>query len=92
MRWQLCLFVLSLMLSGCARQRLQQAQQSFAQAKLACKAQWPSITPETVVPYTKCVSDTEEQIVRPAAGNISDLISERIAYRNALADRVASGE
>jgi hypothetical protein len=71
---------------------MREAKDAFAKAKLVCKAQWPSLNRETAVPYERCVSDAEEATILPASGAFSDLVAQRIAFRNVLATKVASGE
>jgi hypothetical protein len=71
---------------------MREARKAFAAARSVCNAQWPTTTRDTALPRANCVSNAEETTILPASGDFADLVQQRIAFRNALAAKVASGE
>ncbi len=81
-----------LILAGCAGIRAREAKEAFAAKVAECKANWPEVTRDTAVPRAHCIGDAEEATILPASGRFSDLVAQRIALRNVLAERVAAGQ
>ncbi len=77
---------------GCAGIRAREAREAFAADVAECKGRWPEVTRETAVPRAHCIGDAEEATILPISGTMSDLVAQRIALRNVLAERVAAGQ
>jgi hypothetical protein len=78
--------------AGCAGIRAREAREAFAADVAVCKAKWPEITRDSAVPRAHCIGDAEEATILPTSGSMADLVSQRIALRNVLAERVAAGQ
>ena len=64
----------------------------LSDSEAACRAQWPTLTPQTAVARADCINDAEESSLIPASEGFADLIEQRIAYRRALAVQIAHGD
>ena len=82
-------------LAGCGAVqtvKVNEAQMSLSDAETACREQWPTVTRQTAIPRASCINDAEETTVLPVSGEFADLVTQRIAFRNALAARIAKGD
>jgi hypothetical protein len=82
-------------LSGCGAiqtVKVNEAQMSLSDAETACREQWPAVTRQTAIPRAACINDAEETTLLPVAGEFADLVTQRIAFRNALAAKIAKGD
>jgi hypothetical protein len=86
------ILLVCLSVGGCVGIQAREAREAFGADVAECKARWPEITRETALPYAHCISDAEEATILPTSGSMSDLVAQRIALRNVLAERVAAGQ
>ena len=81
-----------LALAACTPQPPKSAASTYLTALMACKANWPKVTPQTAIGRAACIGQAETEYLVPTAGADADLITRRAAIRNTLAARVAGGQ
>jgi hypothetical protein len=72
--------------------KVDEARMALTDSEAACRAQFPAVTRQTAVDRAACISDAERTTLLPVSGDFADLVSQRIAYRNALAENIAKGQ
>jgi hypothetical protein len=72
--------------------QVSEAQMSLSDAETSCREQWPEVTRQTAVPRASCINDAEETTLLPVSGDFADLVTQRIAFRSALAAKIAKGD
>ena len=81
-------------LGGCGAVQsihVSEARMALTDDETSCREQWPAVTRQTAIPRAACINEAEQTTLLPVSGGFADLVAQRIAYRAALAGKIADG-